>query len=330
MTSGSESAPPGGKARQAAVTEDEAGVRLDRWFRRHYPSLTHGGLQKLLRTGQVRVDGKRADASDRLEPGQIIRLPPQLSEDNVTPNKAMASRAAERLRNLILYQDDEVLVLNKPAGLAVQGGTGLKENLDDMLASLSEGGQRPKLVHRLDRATSGVLLVARTDFAAARLGEAFRDRATRKIYWAITLGVPQPEQGEIDVPLIKQGEAMRVAEEGEPDSKSAVTLYQTVEKAQGKAAFVALWPITGRTHQLRVHLAHSGTPILGDTLYSRPEQAEALPLKELGSGLHLHARRLTIPHPRRGTLDITAPLGKAMKKTWRWFGFDEGAEVAWD
>jgi 23S rRNA pseudouridine955/2504/2580 synthase len=317
------------KIQTHSVEQDEAGIRLDRWFRRHFPALTHGQLQKLLRTGQIRVDGKRTEASCRLEAGQNIHIPPQATLPPKAQAEKQKSREASRIRKLILFEDDDVIVLNKPAGLAVQGGTGLKENLDDMLHDLHREGQsKPKLVHRLDRDTSGVLLLARNAYAAAKLTEAFRNRDTQKIYWGVTSGVPRPARGKISAPLIKRGETMKVAESEREieDAKSATTLYQVVEKAKGQAAFVALLPVTGRTHQLRVHMAYLGHPLLGDRLYGG-DTLLALPLDELGKGLHLHARRLIIPHPRRGTIDMAAPLGPDMKKTWQWFGFDENAEA---
>jgi 23S rRNA pseudouridine955/2504/2580 synthase len=316
------------------VTADEAGIRLDRWFRRHFPSLNHGQLQKLLRTGQVRVDGKRAEASFRLEAGQTIRLPPHVLKapeegSAKTQGKAGHERVVADVKKMILYQDADVLALNKAPGLAVQGGTGLRENLDDMLKSLSQKGEgKPKLVHRLDRDTSGVLLVARTAHAASNLTASFRDRATQKIYWAVTQGVPKPAQGRIEAPLVKKGELMKIAESETElkEAKSAVTLYQVMESAKGQAAFVALWPVTGRTHQLRVHMASIGYPLLGDPLYGG-KTPSALPLQELGKGLHLHARRLVIPHPRKGMIDITAPLPPTLRKTWDWFGFDKNADA---
>ena len=329
------------KREPICVAADDKDMRLDRWFKRYFPALTHGQIQKYLRKGQIRIDGKRADASDRLQAGQLIRVPPLLYVTDAygAPNKGsvVAKRAekinhaqTEKLQKMVIYQDDDVIVLNKPSGLAVQGGTGLKENLDDaLMAFCKDGKTKPKLVHRLDRDTSGVLLIARTDFAARQLTAAFRDHATQKIYWAVTMGVPKARQGRISAPLIKRGEIMHVCEEKDEDAKSAVTLYQVMESVTGQAAFVALWPITGRTHQLRVHLAHLGTPILGDRLYSGGV-ATVLPLAELGKGLHLHARRIIVPHPRRGTIDVTAPLGLEMKKTWRWFNFDTQAEADFD
>ncbi len=313
------------------VVSDDDGIRLDRWFKRHFAGLAHSQLQKWLRTGQARINGKRAEASDRLKEGDQIRLPPQLvhgdyNKPQGAEGKSRPMRDASRLRGMVLFEDDDVIALNKPPGLAVQGGTGLKENLDDSLMALSRDGKtKPKLVHRLDRDTSGVLLIARNDFAARRLTESFRDRATKKIYWAVTIGIPKRLKGKVDQPLVKSGEIMVPAGKGEEgDVKSAITLYEVKEKALRQAAFVALWPITGRTHQLRAHLAELGTPILGDRLYGG-KPPESFPAKELGEGLHLHARRLIIPHPRRGVIDVTAPLSHTMRKTFQWFGFDENA-----
>ena len=309
-----------------SVQDDEAEIRLDRWFKRHFPHITHGQLQKMLRTGQVRVSGKRAEASTRLLSGQLIRVPPQV----ITPPKvAIEKKSAQissHLKKLILFEDDDVLAINKPAGLAVQGGTGLKENLDDMLKDFGDGEAKPKLVHRLDRDTSGVLLLAKTTYAATKMAASFRHRDTQKIYWGLTVGIPKPEQGRISASLIKRGEVMRVDEGDHPDSKSAVTLYKTVESAKKCAAFVALFPITGRTHQIRVHLAYLGIPLLGDRLYGGSLPL-GVPEDELGLGLHLHARRIVIPHPRRGTIDVTAPLEPEMRKTWRWFSFDQNADT---
>jgi 23S rRNA pseudouridine955/2504/2580 synthase len=320
------------------VQSDDAGIRLDRWFKRHYAGVSHIQLEKLLRSGQVRVNGKRAKSSQRLEAGQSIRVPPQLKdltekpvrEEPTKPARNMNITNAHRwspeqkikaLRSLIIYEDDDVYAINKPAGLAVQGGSGLKSNLDDMLKLLAENGRRPKLVHRLDRETTGVILLARNDFAAAKLSEAFRERETRKIYWALTVGVPETHKGKISAPLIKKGEVMHVSEdEDDEEAKSAYSLYDVLEHAGDKAAFIALWPWTGRTHQLRVHMQYIGTPILGDPVYGGKAPA-SWPAAEFGKGLHLHARRLIIPHPRRGKIDVIAPLSPEMQKSWRWFNF---------
>jgi len=324
-----------GKSRMEIVKEDESGIRLDRWFKRHYPAFSHGQLQKFLRTGQIRVEGKRVESSDRLEAGQAIRIPPQFAPLQKGGGEKKGGRKnampqAEWLRDCVLFEDDDVIALNKPAGLAVQGGTGLKRNLDDLLIIFARDGvTKPKLVHRLDRETSGVLLIARNDFAAARLAASFRERETEKIYWALTMGIPKPKEGRIDAPLVRRGEKTIVTAPADPDSKTASTLYRVVESAKKKIAFVVLWPLTGRTHQLRVHMAHLGTPILGDRLYGN-EIDPTLCADEMGDGLHLHARRLVIPHPRRGVIDVTAPLGPEMQKTWDCFQFDSKAETLFE
>lgn len=310
------------------VSADEADIRLDRWFKRHYPDLGHGHLQKLLRTGQVRVDGKRADAATRLEAGQAIRVPPlnvpaeAVGAPRPKPQPVITDKEAAALQARVLFKDDDVLAIDKPAGLAVQGGTGTSKHLDAMLDALRFGSaERPRLVHRLDKDTSGVLLLARTAFAASRLAETFRGRDARKIYWAATVGVPKPYQGKIDLALAKEGGAHgeRVATD-EDDGKRALTFFSVLENAGREAAFVALWPRTGRTHQLRVHMAAIGTPILGDGKYGG--QSAFLPGAEVPKKLHLHARRLIIPHPRGGKpIDVTAPLPEHMQATWKYLGF---------
>ncbi|MDE2029258.1 MAG: RluA family pseudouridine synthase [Alphaproteobacteria bacterium] len=315
------------KLQTREVESDEAGIRLDRWFKRHFPDVTHGQLQKMLRTGQVRVEGKRAETGTRLEAGQGIRVPPQAAAPQKTEKTQKSARDANDIKKLILFEDDDVLVLNKPAGLAVQGGTGIRDSIDAMLAALSSPKHgKPKLVHRLDRDTSGILLVAKTPFAATRLTESFRRRDTQKIYWGVTLGVPKPEKGRIETALIRRGEKMEIVGPKTEGAKNAVTLYQIMEKARAQAAFVAMWPVTGRTHQLRVHMASLGAPLIGDRMYGEA-LPETMPADELGKGLHLHARRIIIPHPRRGIIDATAPLGPDMRKTWKWFGFDANADA---
>jgi 23S rRNA pseudouridine955/2504/2580 synthase len=307
------------------VKDSEDGERLDRFLRARHPELGFAQVQKLLRTGQVRVDGGRAKASERVAAGQAVRIPP-LAEAPVgaaVPHPPRPGDAAF-LKSLVLYEDRDVMVLNKPAGLAVQGGSGTTRHIDGMLAALADpDGERPRLVHRLDRDTAGCLLIARTRSAAVALGKTFRTRAARKIYWALAAGVPNPRQGRISTFLAKQhgegGEKMRVAAHGEDDASHAVTYYAVVEKAGKAASWLSLKPVTGRTHQLRAHLAHIGHPILGDPTYGAP--AESLP-EGLPPTLMLLARRLTLPHPRRqGTIDVTAPLPEHMRAAFALFGF---------
>lgn len=395
------------------VGRDEAGMRLDRWFKSHYPDLAFGRLQKLVRTGQVRVDGGRVKTSTRLEPGQAVRVPPLTpppghdaerdDEDGdgrygdprdegqddkqddradgrdaeadaeavdfagLTGSKLARARAkakalaaagegagkpagkaasgkpasgkavvtkygtgrvgdAEALRSMLLYEDREVFVFNKPFGLAVQGGSGLTRHIDGMLESMLDSkGQKPRLVHRLDRDTTGVLVVARTRLAATQLTAAFRARSTRKVYWALVKGVPKPSQGRISTFLAKgtgpDGERMRIARHGEDDAVHAVTYYAVVDQAGQQLSWLSLRPVTGRTHQLRAHTAHIGHPIVGDPKYFEVENWE-LP-GGIQNRLHLHARRITLPHPSgTGKLDVSAPLPDHMKQSWNLLGFD--------
>ncbi len=325
-------APGGGRAELREVAAADDGVRLDRWFRRAFPGLAHGRLEKLLRTGQIRVDGRRAKSGTRLAAGQRVRIPPGLSASAGAGNgrrRDREGRAAldpadrEAVRAMVVHMDREVIVLNKPPGLAVQGGTRTRRHLDGMLEALAtKGGERPRLVHRLDRDTSGLLIVARSAAAAARLGAAFRAKRVRKVYWALTAGVPELRRGEIDLAVAKRaargGERMAAGPEGA--GQAALTRYAVVEAAGRRAAWLALMPLTGRTHQLRVHCAAIGTPIVGDAKYGG--KAAFLPGDELERRLHLHARRLTLPHPGGGTLDVVAALPPHMRRAWRFFGFD--------
>jgi 23S rRNA pseudouridine955/2504/2580 synthase len=305
------------------VEEQEGSLRLDRWFKRHYPTLGHGQLEKLLRTGQIRIDGKRARAGDRIAPGQAIRVPPLggLTEPAQTVPRRLRPTDEAMLQAAILHRDDAVIVLNKPPGLAVQGGTATERHLDGLLDGLRFGNsERPRLVHRLDKETSGILVIARTAVAAGFLTRAFREKTTRKIYWAIVVGLPKPRQGRINLALAKS--PGRGGERVRPDTdegRHAVTYYDVIDSAGAEASWLALMPITGRTHQLRAHCAAIGAPILGDDKYGRAATQIAGILGP--SRLHLHARSLTIPHPLGGTLQVAAPLSPHMQRTWRFFGF---------
>lgn len=305
-----------------AVEVDEAGLRLDRWFRRRFPEVTHGVLEKWLRVGYVRVDGRRAKASERLTPGQLIRVPPRSVETRplrVGP-RPLSDADAKALRSSILHLDDAVIAIDKPAGLAVQGGSKLDRHLDGMLEALSLGGERPRLVHRLDKDTSGVLVLARTAAAAAHLTAAFRGKDVHKLYWAIVVGVPTPVAGRISLPLAKRrtadGERMIV---DEATGATAMTTYRLVDKAGRRAAWLALAPWTGRTHQLRVHCAALNVPILGDGKYGG-EKAR-LHGAEVDQRLHLLARRIRFPHPAGSEVVVRAPLPEFMRETWRYLGF---------
>jgi 23S rRNA pseudouridine955/2504/2580 synthase len=309
-----------------AVAPADGEIRLDRWFKRHFPTLPHGRLEKLLRTGQIRVDGKRAKANLRLAPGQMVRVPPL--EDAAAPAKPPAARPrqaddmlAAELRKRVLFRDRDTLVIDKPAGLAVQGGTSTEVHLDGMLDVLRfDATERPRLVHRLDKDTSGVLVLARSAAAAAKLTEAFRRKEARKIYWAAVVGVPKLLEGKIDMALSKQGSGHGEKVRPDEDGLRAVTYYSVVEQAWRRAAWLAMMPITGRTHQLRAHCVALGTPILGDGKYGGQEAFVAG--ADLPKQLHLHARSIRLPKPGGGVIAATAPLPAHMLTTWNFFGFD--------
>ncbi len=308
------------------VAADEADLRLDRWFKRHFPDLAHGRLQKLLRTGQVRIDGKRAQANARLEAGQTIRIPP-------LPNLGTAESAgfkpsparpedADDLRSMILHEDDALIALNKPPGLAVQGGSKTKRHLDGMLQALAHRGEKPRLVHRLDRDTSGVLVVAKSASSAAKLAKAFQRHEVEKLYWALVAGLPPLEDGIIDKPLLKAAardradfELVQTDVEG---AQKATTRYRTIARAGKVSAWLALQPLSGRTHQLRVHCALMDCPILGDPKYGGTKARPA----GVPGGLMLHAKELDLPHPDGGRLTLEAPLSDIMTAGFAWIGFE--------
>jgi 23S rRNA pseudouridine955/2504/2580 synthase len=306
------------------VSADEAGMRVDRFLEAKFPRLSYSHIHRVVRKGELRVDGKRVDGKDRLAAGQKVRIPPLRLE---APKSAQPQDHAtlDALKAMILYEDDDVLVLNKPYGLAVQGGSGMVKHLDGMLDVMRDrGGQRPRLVHRLDRETAGCLLVAKTRFAASALARTFRTRSARKIYWALVAGVPKPRQGRISTYLAKEDRedesVMRIARHGEAGASHAVTYYAIVETAAQQLAWISLKPVTGRTHQLRAHMEHIEHPIIGDSKYFRKENW-SLP-GGMQNRLHLLARRIVVPHPRGGTIDVTAPLPPHMQQTWNLLGLD--------
>ncbi|EHH69050.1 RluA family pseudouridine synthase [Gluconobacter morbifer] len=317
------------KVTNRIVTEDEADLRLDRWFRRHYPNLTQGALQKLCRTGQVRVDGGRVQTSARLAPGQTVRVPPLPDVSRPAPPPPPDPALVREIEKMVIYQDEHLLVLDKPSGLATQGGPGITKHVDMMLDGLRvEGGDRPRLVHRIDRDTSGILLIARTPGVAAKLAAAFRGRDVQKTYWAVVVGRPSPASGIIDQPLAKIGAGgaslVIAASRDEEDAASAKSEYETLDAAGKKFSWLKLSPLTGRTHQLRVHCESIGTPILGDPRYG----GKAAHPDGFIDRLHLHARQLDIPHPAGGRLIVTAPPPPHMRETFRTLGFVAGDTAA--
>jgi 23S rRNA pseudouridine955/2504/2580 synthase len=309
------------------VASDESGMRVDRFLEARFPGLSFSHIQRIIRKGELRLKGRRVEPKDRLRGGQAVRIPPLRLDAPPPPSAHSEADAKTRalLTSITLHQDADVLVLNKPMGLSVQGGSGTVRHLDGMLEVLRDAkGQRPRLVHRLDKDTAGCLLVAKTRFAAAALAKTFRTRAARKIYWALVAGVPKPRQGRISTFLAKeeaQGDSfMRIARHGEEGASHAVTYYAVVETAARALAWLSLKPVTGRTHQLRAHCAHIGHPIVGDPKYFNRENWD-LP-GGLQNRLHLLARRLVVPHPRGGVIDVTAPLPPHMQQSWNLLGFD--------
>ncbi|HVJ55459.1 MAG TPA: RluA family pseudouridine synthase [Aliidongia sp.] len=317
---------------QIPVAADDADLRLDRWFKRHFPGVHHVQLEKLLRTGQVRVDGGRVKAAHRLAEGMIVRVPPLDDRAAATPEeraprppKPVRESDAAKLQALVLYRDADVIAIDKPAGLAVQGGTNTAKHVDGMLDALRfDAAERPRLVHRLDKDTSGVLLLARSAKAATWLAAAFREKTARKTYWAVVVGVPKPRRGRIDLAVAKAETGNREKVVADEDGRDAVTYYTVVESAGQKAAWLALLPLTGRTHQLRVHCAELGTPILGDGKYGG--EKSMLSGLEGTRQLHLHARSITLKRPNGKELTVTAPLPAHMEPTWKFFGFDAEPE----
>ena len=313
--------------RTFTVSEDDDGIRLDRWFKRHMPDASFNIVSRWARTGQLRLDGSRVAPGDRILAGQVIRIPPP--ETAPPPKTAKPRRErpplspedTELAQSLVIHRDNAALVLNKPPGLATQGGTKTERHLDGLLDALVfEAEGRPKLVHRLDKDTSGVLLVARSARAAGHFAKAFSSRTARKVYWALITGVPSIEDGTIDLPIAKQpgtgGEKMHVDEkEGSP----ARTRYRVIERAGNRACWVELQPFTGRTHQLRVHMAAIGHPIVGDGKYGGQE---AFLTGGVSRKMHLHARRLKVDHPDGGAIDVSAELPEHFTESMKLLGFD--------
>lgn len=333
------------RVQTVTVGPGDGDQRLDRWFKRHFPHVQQGRIEKMCRKGEVRVDGARAKASTRLEVGQQVRVPPlpEPGTAEAAPKSQVSTQDAEMIRACVIYRDDHIIALNKPPGLATQGGSKQTRHVDGLAEALTfDLDEKPRLVHRLDKDTSGVLLLARTRAAAQGLTAAIRHKMTRKIYWALVAGVPMPYLGEIRYGLVKapghghrgEGEKMLCVHPRDvaqtEGAKRAHTLYATLYRVAGRASWVALEPITGRTHQLRAHMAEIGHPIIGDGKYGGSGQ------ENLGDGwgaqlggdisrkLHLHARMMRFEHPQTGhMLTITAPLPEHMAHSWETLGWEE-------
>lgn len=310
------------KVQHVTVSQDDDGQRLDRWLKKRLPDIPHGLAQKLIRDGQLRVDGKRAKPDTRLKEGQDVRIPPVVEKRKGGKPK-LGDKASAFMKSLVIYDDGDIIAINKPYGLASQGGTGTSHHVDGMLDALkNKEGVRPRLVHRLDRETSGIMLLARSARTAREMGEIFSGRDIKKIYWAIIAPAPEKPEGTIRAPvgrgLGKDKERMIVSEE---DGKKAYTDYIVLDNAGADAAFVAFWPRTGRTHQIRLHAEVMGCPIVGDPKYG--SASESITGLGLAKRLHLHARRVVCKHPsRKGLLDVTAPLPEDLVKSWKKLGFN--------
>ncbi|MEM6537030.1 MAG: RluA family pseudouridine synthase [Pseudomonadota bacterium] len=325
------------------VVAEDTGLRLDRWFKLHFPGLGRGGLERMLRKGQIRVDGSRVKSNARVEEGQAIRIPPDVptvhtvqggNDGGQRPRKVVLPHRAdaeEFLHRCLVFEDDSIIAINKPHGLAVQGGSKTKTHVDGYLQALNRSGERPRLVHRLDRDTGGLLVLAKDRKSAARLGEAFQKHTVEKTYWALTATTPRPLRGHIDLPLVKREASTKtglelVETDQSPEARKAYTDYQTIEHAGIGPAFVALRPLTGRTHQLRVHCTAIDAPIVGDGKYG----GAAAKIDGVDRRLHLFCRSMSFPHPKTSRrVSINAELTGYMQKTWRFFGFSENVSVDW-
>jgi 23S rRNA pseudouridine955/2504/2580 synthase len=318
------------EARTFTVSEDDDGIRLDRWFKRHMPDVSFNMVSRWARTGQLRLAGKRAVPGDRIEAGQEIRIPPQEAQPARTARpqpkrERLTDEEVQLVRDMVIHEDPGAFVLNKPPGLATQGGTKTTQHLDRLLDGLAGDAGRPKLVHRLDKDTSGALLVAKTARSAGHFAKAFSGRTAKKVYWALVVGVPDTDEGMIDAPLAKQpgtgGEKMHIDEE---QGLPARTRWRTIDRAGNRAAWVELQPLTGRTHQLRAHMAAIGHPIVGDAKYGG---AEAFLTGGISRKLHLHARRIRIDAPDGGQIDVTAELPGHFAESLATLGFEQAAAV---
>lgn len=294
------------------ITADNDGLRLDRWFKKHYPAIPNSLLRKLLRKGAIRISGKRAKPDQKLIAGQEIKIPDIDTSTIQKPKKGTEftrEDAEKHLLENIIYKDRNIIAINKPYGLPVQDGSKVKLSIDAMLDYLKfDSDERPKLVHRIDKDTSGALLIARNSETAKELTTAFKARIIEKKYWAIVVGSPLQKSGEITLALLEKSETGRSEKTfvDEKNGRKAITFYKVVAKAGNRASLLELMPETGRKHQIRVHLAAIGCPILGDGKYGGRKAF----IEGLSNKMHLHARRITFRN-----ISIEAPLSGHFSET---------------
>ncbi|MBA5723676.1 RluA family pseudouridine synthase [Candidatus Liberibacter sp.] len=318
------------------IDSDEGGMRFDRWFRIHYPHISFGNLQKLLRSGQIRLDKGRIKSNDRVQPGQIVRIPPVICATSATQGSRFDqsknySDSSEFLKRILLYENSKIYVFNKPPGIPVQGGSGITRHIDGMLESWTNlKGEKPRLIHRLDRETSGILIVARTRAAAQSLTESFRMRRVRKVYWSLVKGIPKQSEGRLSSWLMKSrqagGDYVKVVEQNEDGANHAISCYKVIDTFEQQFCWLEMQPHTGRTHQLRVQALQMGHPIIGDKKYYIEDHDDNF-LNNIPNQLHLHARYIDFPYPEGGRLQMTAPLPSHMAKTWDLCGFKYGTDM---
>lgn len=312
------------------VTEDDDGQRFDRWAKKAVPDLSYVLVQKLVRKGQIRIDGKRVKSDTRLVQGQEVRLPPLRDASQDKKGIGLTEKDVQFIQSLVIYEDEHIIAINKPSGLATQGGSKINYHVDMLLDGLvRHDGVRPRLVHRLDKGTSGVLLLAKSAKIARAMGDLFKRKGMKKIYWALTSPVPESYQGSVRAPLAKSGGMHEKMVVDEDEGKYALTDYHVIDRALDRVAFVAFYPRTGRTHQIRVHATLLGINIIGDDKYEAVEDPESkrpmpdLSDLDLANRLHLHARRIVCLHPaKQGWLDITAPLPPELVESWKALSFD--------
>ena len=304
------------------VQETEKDIRLDRWFKRHYPDVPHGMLEKLLRKKNIRVDNKKASANTRLNPGAVIRIPPLTSAKETKQPFTLSKKDIALMQGMVLYKDKDIIILNKPEGLAVQGGSKTTRHIDGLLDALKfDYDEKPRLIHRLDKETSGILVVARTVQSAGHFSQLFKTKDIRKTYWALVDGLPKPDKGKIEAPLLqKKISANTDRRTIDENGSEAVSLYAVQDHLADKVSWLQMSPLTGRTHQLRIHAAEAlKTPILGDSRYGKKNNLT----DDLPNKMFLHARAISIPLMNKKELIVEAPLPKHFQEAFQLFGFSE-------